>query len=80
MEHIVWQNVRTFLGGWTEEDDDDYEKQSIFDLVAHLDMKYDKLDSRWDAEFAKNCRILGKVNVKDNSPAGIMKALDKAGL
>lgn len=79
-EHRVWQNARTFLGGWTEEDDDDYETESIFELVADLDMKYEKLASRWDAEFAKNCRILGEVNVEDSSPAGIMKALDEAGL
>ena len=79
-EHRVWQNARTFLGGWTEEDADDYETQSIFELVADLDMKYEKLASRWDAEFAKNCRILGQVDVEDTSPAGIMKALDKAGL
>ena len=79
-EHRVWQNARTFLGGWTEEDDDDYETESIFELVADLDMKYEKLASRWDAQFCSSCRILGQVDVKDSSPAGIMKALDEAGL
>ena len=79
-EHKVWQNVRTFLGGWTEEDDDGYETQSIFDLVDDLDMRYEKLASRWDAQFCDSCRILGTVYVEDNTPAGIMEALDKAGL
>lgn len=79
-EHRVWQNARTFLGGWTEEDDGDYEQQSIFELVDDLYSRYEKLADRWLAEFADHCSILGEVNVKDTSPAGIMKALDEAGL
>lgn len=79
-EHRVWQNVRTFLAGGTEEDDDDYEKQSIFELVDDLYTRYEKLADRWLAEFADHCSILGEVNVEDTSPAGIMKALDEAGL
>lgn len=72
-EHKYWTNVKAFVGG-------DPDESSIFDEVADLDSIYYKLASRWDAEFCNSCRILGKVNVKDNSPAGIMKALDKAGL
>lgn len=79
-EYRVWQNARTFLGGWTEEDDGDYERQSIFELVDDLYSRYEKLADRWLAEFADHCSILGEVNVKDSSPAGIMKALDEAGL
>lgn len=79
-EHRVWQNARTFLCGWTEGDDDDYETQSIFELVDDLYARYEKLADRWLAEFADHCSILGEVNVKDYSPAGIMKALDEAGL
>lgn len=72
-EHTTWTNAKAFVGG-------DENEESIFEVIADLDMKYDKLASRWDAEFCNSCRILGKVNVKDTSPAGIMKALDKAGL
>lgn len=72
-DHKTWSNVKAFVGG-------DPEESSIFDVVADLDARYDKLASRWDAQFANYCRILGKVDVKDTSPAGIMKALDKAGL
>ena len=72
-EHKTWSNAKAFVGG-------DPEESSIFEEVADLDAKYEKLASRWDAEFASSCRILGKVDVKDTSPAGIMKALDKAGL
>lgn len=71
--HKTWTNVKAFVGG-------DPKESSIFDEVADLDASYHKLASRWDAEFCENCRILGKVDVKDNSPEGIMKALDKAGL
>lgn len=72
-EHKTWTNAKAFVGG-------DPDEESIFQVVADLDDIYDKLASRWDAEFCDSCRILGKVDVKDNSPAGIMKALDKAGL
>lgn len=72
-DHKTWSNVKAFVGG-------DPEEPSIFEEVADLDAIYYKLANRWEAEFAKNCRILGKVDVKDTSPAGIMKALDKAGL
>ena len=69
----TWSNAKAFVGG-------DPEEPSIFEEVADLDAKYDKLASRWEAEFAGHCSILGKVDVKDTSPAGIMKALDKAGI
>ena len=72
-EHKTWSNVKAFVGG-------DPEESSIFEEVADLYAIYYKLANRWEAEFAKDCRILGKVNVKDTSPAGIMKALDEAGL
>lgn len=72
-EHKNWTNARAFVGG-------DLDEYSIFEVVANLDDIYDKLASRWDAEFCDSCRILGKVKVEDNSPAGIMEALDKAGL
>ena len=72
-EHKTWSNVKAFVGG-------DPDEESIFEVVADLDARYEKLASRWDAEFAKNCRILGQVDVEDTSPAGIMKALDEAGL
>lgn len=72
-EHKYWSNAKAFVGG-------DPEEPSIFDEVADLYAKYYKLASRWDAEFCSNCRILGQVDVKDTSPAGIMKALDEAGL
>lgn len=72
-EHKTWENVKAFVGG-------DPEVCSIFDEVADLDRAYEKLASRWDAEFCSACSVLGNVKVKDTSPAGIMKALDKAGL
>lgn len=72
-EHKYWSNAKAFVGG-------DPDEPSIFDEVADLDAKYFKLASRWDAQFCSCCRILGQVDVKDTSPAGIMKALDEAGL
>ena len=72
-EHKTWSNVKAFVGG-------DPEEASIFEEVAGLDDIYDKLASRWDAEFCDSCRILGNVKVKDTSPTGIMKALDEAEL
>lgn len=72
-EHKTWTNARAFVGG-------DEEETSIFEEVWDLDSRYDKLASRWDAEFCDACRILGEVNVEDTSPVGIMKALDEAGL
>lgn len=72
-EHKYWSNAKAFVGG-------DPEEPSIFDEVADLDAIYFKLASRWDAQFCSSCRILGQVDVKDTSPAGIMKALDEAGL
>ncbi len=72
-EHKHWTNPRAFVGG-------DENESSVFEEVAYLDDIYYKLASRWDAEFVDACRILGTVKVKDRSPAGIMKALDEAGL
>ena len=72
-EHKYWSSAKAFVGG-------DPKEPSIFDEVADLYSKYYKLASRWDAEFADSCSILGEVKVKDTSPAGIMKALDEAGL
>lgn len=72
-EHKYWSSAKAFVGG-------DPEENSIFDEVADLDAIYFKLASRWDAQFCSSCRILGQVDVKDTSPAGIMKALDEAGL
>lgn len=72
-EHKYWSSAKAFVGG-------DPEESSIFDEVADLDAIYFKLASRWDAQFCSSCRILGQVDVKDTSPAGIMKALDEAGL
>lgn len=72
-EHKYWSSAKAFVGG-------DPKEPSIFDEVADLYSKYYKLASRWDAEFADSCSILGEVKVKDSSPAGIMKALDEAGL
>lgn len=72
-EHKTWTNARAFVGG-------DEKEASIFEEVADLDRDYEDLASRWDAEFCSSCRILGTVDVKDTSPAGIMKALDEAGL
>lgn len=72
-EHKYWSSAKAFVGG-------DPEESSIFDEVANLDAVYFKLASRWDAQFCSSCRILGQVDVKDTSPAGIMKALDEAGL
>lgn len=72
-EQKYWSNAKAFVGG-------DPDEPSIFDEVADLYAKYEKLASRWDAEFADHCSILGEVDVEDTSPAGIMKALDEAGL
>lgn len=72
-EQKYWSNAKAFVGG-------DPDEESIFEVVADLYAKYEKLASRWDAEFADHCSILGEVDVEDTSPAGIMKALDKAGL
>lgn len=72
MEHSYWTNVRAFVGGAENED-------SIFETIADLDKKYYKLN-RWDSEFCNSCRPLGAVKIKDRSPVGIMKAMDKAGL
>lgn len=72
-EQKYWSSAKAFVGG-------DPEETSIFDEVADLYAKYEKLASRWDAEFADHCSILGEVDVEDTSPAGIMKALDEAGL
>ena len=72
-KHRTWKNVKAFVGG-------DPDEESIFEVVADLDAVYHKLASRWDAQFCDSCRILGNVEVEDTSPAGIMKALDEAGL
>lgn len=72
-EQKYWSNAKAFVGG-------DPDEPSIFDVVADLDSRYEKLASRWDAEFVDSCSILGEVDVEDTSPAGIMKALDEAGI
>lgn len=72
-EQKYWSNAKAFVGG-------DPDEPSVFDVVADLDARYEKLASRWDAEFVDSCSILGEVDVEDTSPAGIMKALDEAGL
>ena len=73
-EHETWENVRDFVGG-------NEKAESIFERCAWLEHRYYKLASRWLASFANSCKSLGNVKLtKDRTPAGIMKALDKAGL
>ena len=73
-EHETWENVRDFVGG-------NEKAESIFERLAWLEHKYYKLASRWLASFANSCKSLGSVELtKDRTPAGIMKALDKAGI
>lgn len=73
MVHEGWCSVRGFVGGYEDE-------ESIFETIDAYDCRYDKL-TRWYAEFCDACRSLKNVELtKDRTPAGIMKALDKAGI
>lgn len=64
MEHVTWTNYKSFLLGEGE--------QSIFDVAS---------DSYYSSYgFGDSYPELGKVKIKNTTPVGLMKALDKAGI